>query len=534
MAADPHFEYTLQPGVPVGIAGAGTMGAGIAQVAALAGHAVMLYDARPGAAPLAVQHIRSGLELLAQKRKLSADQAHSASARLSPIESLEKFSASGLVVEAIVEDLDAKRKLFGDMERHVSPHTLLATNTSSLSITAIAASLRHPERLAGMHFFNPAPLMPLVEIVSGESTSAQAADALYDAACRWGKTPVHARSTPGFIVNRVARPFYGEALRLLEDRVADCATIDAVMREAGGFRMGPFELMDLIGNDVNYAVTRAVFEGFNGHPRFAPSTLQFELVRAGHLGRKSGRGFYPYEAGREIARPSTAGARPTPSRIEVCGDSSLAHALAERLTRSDVSYARAAARDDARVAVCDGLVLYRTDGRTATARAAASAVDNTVLIDLALDDRTATRAAIAAAGQADRASVDSAIGLLQAAGYAVSLINDAPGMIAMRTVAMLANEAAEAISQGVCSVTDLDLAMRKGVNYPRGPLAWANELGIGAVVQVLDRLFDAYGERYRASSRLRRMALAGARFDRTGPEPASIHPCSPTQEPVRG
>lgn len=520
MAADTNLEYALQLGAPVGIVGAGTMGSGIAQVAALAGHPVLLYDSRAGASHDAIQHLRSGLELLAERRKLTAHQARDAAARLRAVESLHDFSACGLVIEAIVEDLEAKRALLSEVEQRIAPHSLLATNTSSLSITAIAASLQHPRRLAGMHFFNPAPLMPLVEIVSGEATSTRAADALYAAALRWGKTPVRARSTPGFIVNRVARPFYGEALCLREEQAADCATIDAVMREAGGFRMGPFELMDLIGNDVNYAVTRSVFDGFYGDPRFTPSHLQLELVRAGHLGRKTGRGFYFYKAGKPLSEPHTAAACSAPSHIEVCGDSLQSQALAERLGNCGIDFERTSSRSDGRIAACVGCVLYLTDGRTATARAAASGIENTVLLDLALDDRTAARAAIAAAAQAHPDALATAIGLLQAAGYAVSVIDDAPGLVVMRTVAMLCNEAANAINDCVCSIADLDLAMRKGVNYPRGPLEWADHLGIGNIVQVLNHLAAACGERYRASHLLRRMALTGARFAANSVQPA--------------
>jgi len=367
--------------------------------------------------------------------------------------------------------------------------------------------------LAGMHFFNPAPVMPLVEIVRGAATDPGVANELHELARRWGKIPVSARSTPGFIVNRVARPFYAEALRVLEERGAGCATIDAVMRECGGFRMGPFELMDLIGNDVNYAVTRSVFEAFNGDPRFTPSNLQLELVQAGYLGRKSGHGFYEYHAGRPVAAPSTAPPHPAPLRIQIFGDTPLARRLAMRLSASGVQFERASAHPDERIAGCDDGVLYRTDGRAATSRAAANGAPNTILMDIACDDCAATRAAIAAADQADPEALRAAIGLLQSAGYAVSPIGDLPGMIVLRTVAMLANLAADAVNEDVCSIADLDLAMCKGMNYPRGPLAWADAIGIDAIVRALDHLAAVYGAgRYRASPLLRRMALTGSCF----------------------
>ena len=300
----------------VGIAGAGTMGAGIAQVAALAGHGVLLYDTREGASRLAIEGVAKFMQRSAGKQQLSRKAIETAQRRLKAADSLREFAACGLIIEAVVEELGAKRAVLGEMEKIADPKALLATNTSSISITAISAALEDPRRLAGMHFFNPAPMMPLVEIVRGAATSQRTVDALYAIALRWGKTPVHARSTPGFIVNRVARPFYAEALRLLQEQAADCATIDAIMREAGGFRMGPFELMDLIGNDVNYAVTRSVFDGFYGDPRFAPSNLQLELVQAGFLGRKTGRGFYEYKAGRPVCSPSSAERVEPPACIE--------------------------------------------------------------------------------------------------------------------------------------------------------------------------------------------------------------------------
>jgi 3-hydroxybutyryl-CoA dehydrogenase len=535
MAADAHPELALAQGTIIGIAGAGTMGTGIAQVAALAGHPVRLYDSLPGAARAAAERIRASLQQLARNNKIETNKADCACARLAPVDSLKEFSSCGLIIEAIIEDLDAKRNLLRELEPYISPQTILATNTSSISVTAIAATLEHPQRLAGMHFFNPAPVMPLVEIISGVATSSDIADNLYGTALQWDKTPVRARSTPGFIVNRVARPFYGEALRMLEEQAADCATIDAVMRESGGFRMGPFELMDLIGNDVNYAVTRSVFDGFYSDPRFTPSRLQLELVQAGRLGRKTGCGFYVYDGNKPIGAPSTAAACLPPSAVEIYGDSRFAQALAERLPQSGTRFSRSTPHADGRIAACEHCVLYWTDGRAATARAAQSGVRNTILLDLAFDAHTATRAAIAAADQADPAALSSAVGLLQAAGYAVSAIDDISGMIVMRTVAMLANEAADAVNQGVCSTADLDLAMCKGVNYPRGPLEWADALGIDAIVGVLEHLAAAYGGgRYRVSPLLRRKAYSRTPFTEPGQaEPAPTQRKATNYEMVR-
>jgi 3-hydroxybutyryl-CoA dehydrogenase len=503
----------LETDVPVGIVGAGTMGAGIAQVAAVAGHPVRLFDSRAGIAQGAIDGVMTAIDKLVERQKLSLEQARKAREGLKIVDRLEELAGCGLVIEAIVEDLEAKRALFRKLEGIVGDEVILATNTSSISITAIGAAIKQPQRLAGMHFFNPAPVMPLVEVIYGAATSMAVIDTLFVMALRWGKVPVRARSTPGFIVNRVARPFYAEAMRLLNEGASDCATMDAVIREAGGFRMGPFELMDLIGHDVNYAVTRSVFDAFYGDPRFTPSLLQLELVDAGFLGRKSGRGFYEYDQGKTDRLPLEAAAAPVPSGIRAYGETALARALAVRWAKAGAKFERISAHADGRVAECEQCVLYRTDGRTATVRAAENGIGNSIVVDLALEEEMATRVAIAAADQADATALGAGTGMLQCAGYTVSVIDDAPGMIVMRTVAMLVNEAADAVNQGVCSASDVDLAMRKGVNYPRGPLEWADAIGVSRVLEVLDHLAGMYGEdRYRASPLLRRKALACGTF----------------------
>ena len=487
------------------------MGAGIAQVAAVAGHPVLLLDTRPGAASAAVQNIREMLEKLVAKGKLSQEARDAALGRLQSVESIDDLSSCDLVIEAIAEDLRAKQDLFRKLEAIVARGTLLATNTSSLSITAIASVLKNPDRFCGMHFFNPAPVMKLVEIVSGVATSPSTAATLFATAAAWGKSPVHARSTPGFIVNRVARPFYAEALRVLNEGGAEPATLDSVLREAGGFRMGPFELMDLIGNDVNYAVTQSVFEGFYGDQRFTPSLLQRNLVDAGHLGRKSGRGFYDYAA--PLPGPASILPCNAPPRVRIHGSSALAMALRDRLTRAGCAVSESQQDADGCVLTAGAAVLYTCDGRTATARAASTGMRNTVLVDLALDYAAATRLAICAADQADPAALQQVADVLAAAGYAVSPMDDVPGMIVLRTVAMLSNEAADAVHQRVCTAAECDLAMRAGVNYPHGPLAWAEMLGLSFVVSVLEHLQHAYGEdRYRVAPLLRRKSLADGTF----------------------
>ena len=491
----------------VAVVGAGAMGAGIAQVAAQAGHAVLLFDAMEGAAQKGRAGILAGLGKLVEKGKLPAEARDALAARIAVAPSLDALAGAGLVVEAIVERLEVKRQVFAALEAVLAPDAILASNTSSLSITAIAAGLKHPERVAGLHFFNPAPVMKLVEIVAGLASGRAVLDTLFDTARAWGKVPVHATSTPGFIVNRVARPFYAEGLRLEEEGAADPATIDAVMREAGGFRMGPFELMDLIGHDVNFAVTRSVFQAYFNDPRYRPSLTQQELVAAGWLGRKSGRGFYDHAPGAAPATAATLPAGPAPSAVAIEGDLGPAEPLAGLLAQAGIAVTRHPGPGLIRL---DGASLALTDGRTATARVAAGDPSDLVLFDLALDYGSARRIALATADQAAESARAAAAGLFQALGKSVSALDDVPGLVVLRTVAMLANEAAEAVRAGVASAADVDLAMTFGVNYPRGPLAWADAVGPARILAALDALQAAYGDdRYRGSQHLRRRVAAG-------------------------
>ena len=493
----------------VAVIGAGAMGAGIAQVAAVAGHRVLLLDNRPQAAQAAIEGLRVQLDKLAAKGKLTNEAALQAGKRLQAATQLSDLADSALVIEAIVENLQAKQTLFAELEALVSADCIFGSNTSSISITAIGSALKHPQRLAGLHFFNPAPLMALVEIVSGLATDALVADTLFATATAWGKTAVHAKSTPGFIVNRVARPYYAEALRLRTEGAADCATLDAVMRESGGFRMGPFELMDMIGLDVNFAVTRSVWNAYFNDPRYLPSLIQQDLVDAGYLGKKSGRGFYDYREGAPKPQPQTEPMRVAPTRILVCGDAPAAQALSARLQAASVAFERVASVDG-RIAEADDAVLFVTDGRSATQRAAECGIANTVLIDLALDYRKAARVALASAGQCSESAFASACAAMQACGVQVSRLADVPGLAVMRTVAMLANEAAEAVYQGVCTTRAADDAMRLGVNYPQGPLAWADQVGLAAIQQVLTHLNACYCEdRYRISPLIQRQVYQG-------------------------
>lgn len=492
----------------IAVIGAGTMGAGIAQVAASAGHPVLLFDASPGAAQKGIDNTAKELEKLVQRGRVSALDSDALIARIIAVERIEELANATLFIEAITEHLEVKQQLFLQLESFASEHSIMATNTSSISITAIGSALKHPERLVGMHFFNPAPIMKLVEVISGLTTDCAVATNVYDTALAWGKQAVHAKSTPGFIVNRVARPFYAESLRVLQEGGSNPATIDAIMRECGGFKMGPFELMDLIGHDVNYAVTQSVFDAFYGDQRFLPSLIQKELLDAGFLGRKSGRGFYDYAENTVQPEVDTCAPCAAPDQVEVAGQSAIADEFTELLNNAGIRVSRTEADEFA--IITQQATLKQSNGQMATVRALEEETDNLILLDLALDYETASRLVICAADQASQSGIDEIIGLLQKTGKQVTQTDDVAGMCVMRTVCMIANEGADAVNQQVCSIEAVDIAMQGGVNYPAGPMAWADQIGVENVLDVLDNLSQNYGEdRYRPSALIIRRAATG-------------------------
>ena len=381
----------------IGIVGSGAMGSGIAQVLATAGNQVLLYDSNPTAVEKAGQNLEAQFQKLAEKGKLTYEEAETYFDNIRLSDKLSELKDSELIIEAIVEDLEIKKELFQKLESLVSEDCILTTNTSSLSVASIASACQKPERVIGIHFFNPAPLMSLVEIIPAVQTDKDLVSKTKNLVESWKKIPVIAKDTPGFIVNRVARPFYGEAIRILEEGIADCATIDFAMTSLGGFKMGPFQLMDFIGHDVNYRVTESVFKEFFYDPKFKPSFIQKRLFEAGYFGRKSGKGFYDYANNVEI-----------PTKNE-----------------------------------------------------------NPELLE----------------------------------------------SIFKRILIMLMNEAADAYFLNIASAEDIDLAMKKGVNYPKGLLLWADEFGIANLEKELDQLYNFYHEdRYRCSPIIRNLVKQNRKF----------------------
>ena len=498
--------HRIQPSDVVLVIGAGIMGAGIAQVAAQAGHPVLLFDAREGAATQACQKLAATLAGLVTKGKLARDLADLTLARISPIGNLGDAAGARLAIEAIVENLDAKKGLLQQLEGVVSAECVLASNTSSISITALGNGLRHPGRVIGMHFFNPVPVMKLVEVVVGLRTDPAVTAAILGLSAAWGKTGVEARSTPGFIVNRIARPYYAEALSLLQERAAEPSVLDACLRGAG-FRMGPCELMDLIGHDTNLSVTQSVFEANYGDKRFAPSLVQRELVDGGLLGRKSGRGFHDYGT---PTSPDEAGSCeasvPQATRIVLHGEGAAVQRWIAALQERGVAFAREARSDWIGLETGAGQ-LRLTDGRPATLVAVREKVPELAVFDLPIapgGGGPAAALAWAASGNSSDRWRREASQWLSVAGWTPRQIADVGGLVVARTIAMLINEAADAVLQGVCTPEAADTAMKLGVNYPMGPFEWLAAWDIQAVTRLLDHLDDQFrGERYRVSRALR-------------------------------
>ncbi|MCV2351162.1 3-hydroxyacyl-CoA dehydrogenase [Paucibacter sp. Y2R2-4] len=493
--------WTVAAEVPalIGVVGAGIMGAGIAQVAAQAGHAVRLLDVREGAAAAAIEQMGRALDGLVAKGRMAPEERAAVLARISPAVDVNELAEAALVVEVIVEKLEPKQALLRQLDALLPPGAIIASNTSSISVTALANGMQNPARLVGMHFFNPVPLMKLVEVVSGAETDPDVAAVIERLARRWGKTPVHAKSTPGFIVNRIARPYYAESLALLQEQAGTPAQLDRALRSAG-FRMGPCELMDLIGHDTNFLVTKSVFEANYGDKRYVPSLVQKALVDGGRLGRKVGRGFYAGtpEASGPVAAPQHA--LPT---LGLHGQGGLVEQLAGWLTHKGLAFERQPASSWAGLQI-GAMQVHLSQGRSAAQLAYELKQDELAVMDWPVAPDRMDALALVFAPRSSAAAQAAVADIWRALGWEPLLLRDAPGLVVARTVAMLVNEGADAVWQGVCEAEGADLAMKLGVNYPAGPFEWLALLGAEPVVELLDGLFEAYrSERYRVSPLLR-------------------------------
>jgi 3-hydroxybutyryl-CoA dehydrogenase len=502
------------------------MGAGIAQVAAFAGFETYLHDPFPQALERGVEGVRSGLGKGVDRGRWSAEQASGAESRLHPAPALDDLAPCELVIEASPEDLELKRELFAELSKICPAEVILATNTSSLPVTAMATAAARPENVVGMHFFNPAPLMQLLEVVAGVESSEDALAAARAVGKRMGKTVIDAKDGPGFLANRCARPFGLEALKLLSEGVANHSTIDRIVR-MGGFRMGPFELMDLVGIDVGFEVSKSFWEQSFHEPRWRPSMIQARMVQAGRFGRKAGRGYYEYEAGtphrpEDPEQPPTAGEE---GIVVIEGDGQVAEELWDLAAQAGCDLRRPAeVGGDAPMLFIDAqlsrlledAVPAFEDAAVCVLCAEGSLAELQLMFDSAvgfhvLPPLVETRVVeLTRSGEVDDAHAQRVERFFRSLGKHVEWVGDGPGLVLGRIVCQLVNEASFAIQEGVGSPEDVDVAMRLGFNYPRGPLEWADQIGLEHVVATLDALYEEmHEERYRVSPLLRRMIAEG-------------------------
>jgi len=526
----------VEPPKTIGVAGAGTMGAGIAQLACLSGARTLLHDPLRDALDTGLERIRAQLERGVERGRLTAEQAAAASARLEPAPALEDLAPAELVIEAAPERLELKRELFAHLsDAVVSEACVLATNTSSLLVTAVARGAKRPERVVGMHFFNPPPVMRLLEVVAGEQSSDAAVARARAAGEAMGKHVIVAVDGPGFLVNRCNRPFGLEALKLLQERVASLEEIDRICRMGGGFRMGPFELMDLVGVDTGLDVSRSFYEQSFGEPRWRPSPITARVVAAGRYGRKSGRGYYDYN---DDSRPRGQHRPPDPEPltpsggdglIVIAGHSPLAHALVDAASDAgwDVAPPESARELEPPFLILDvgfgedfdvplqggpqaiccvpGSLAMMDPGGGAVGFHALPPLQEASLVELTRGPDTAESAASA---------VERFFATI---GKHTVWVADAPGLVLGRIVCQVVNEAAFAVVEGVGSAADVDAGMVHGLNYPRGILQWADEIGLDHVLGVIDGLYEERREeRYRAAPLLRSLVMSGRLGRQTG------------------
>lgn len=494
----------MRKDLTLGVVGTGLMGRGIAQIAVQAGVAVRLFDTRAGAAAEACDAVGGMLAKLAEKGKIDAAEARAATERMTVAASLAELAGCDVVVEAIVENLDAKRGLFRDLEEIVSDGCVLATNTSSLSVTSIAAGCRRPERVAGLHFFSPVPLMKVVEIIDGVRGDRAVGDALMALARRMGHTPVRASDTPGFIVNHAGRGYLTESLRVLGEGITDFATLDRILKESVGFRMGPCELLDLTGLDVSHPVMESIYEQYYQEPRFRPSPITRQRLAGGLLGRKSGQGFYVYKDGsaESVAMPPVPAVAPRPLWVSR-SDAALHERVVAALDAQGVALDRG--ERPAEGSVC----LVLPVGTDATTRALAEGLDpkRTLALDPLFVEKHLTLMTTPLTAPEVR---DAAWAALAAGGKGVSVVRDSAGLVAQRVVATIVNIGCDIAQQRIATPEDIDAAVRLGLGYPKGPLALGDSLGAATILAILDGMHEFYRDpRYRPSPWLTRRARLG-------------------------
>ena len=482
----------------IGIVGAGIMGRGIAQVAAKAGHQVILYDNWDGAVDNAMKINEKELSKLVSKGKISQELKDTTISLMKPTMDINELAPCDLIIEAIIENKEIKQDIFKQLE-DICGDVCISSNTSSISISALANGLKKPENMIGIHFFNPAPIMKLVEIIYGLQSDRTLIDDVYNLITSWGKKAVYVKSSPGFIVNRIARPFYAEALRIYEEGVSDFATIDEVIRTSGKFRMGPFELMDLIGNDTNYSVTQSTFDSYYQDPRFKPSLTQQEFSQAGLLGRKSGAGFYKYEDGKQSGREDISkviASNNKISEITVCGSLGTADELIPLFKKAGIEVI---IQEGEGYIEFNDIKLFLANGKMASQISQQLNEKNIVQFDINIDYELSPSITIATSLLAQPYVAENVGSLFNSIGKETLIVKDSPGLIMARTVAMLANEASTTVTNGVCDEASADVAMENGVNYPIGPFKWIDKVGVKSILNILNNLEEFYKDtRYRA------------------------------------